>query len=109
MKKKITVGAAIAGVAISGASASDLVQFNHGKVSESRMLLAMGDEMSCGKEMKEKVKECKKMMKEAKCGSKMEECKKILKEKCMEMSCGSMMKTKEKAKEMSCAQCGAVK
>ena len=114
MKKKIT-GMVVGSIALSvvGVSKAGIVDYSKGKVSESRnVLIAKSDgEMTCGKEMKEKVKECKKMMEEASCGSKMKECKKILK-KMKEASCGScgsMMKTKEKAKEMACGSCGSMK
>lgn len=111
MKKEITAISAAVGMIASTAMADQLVSYQQGKVSDSRYLLASADGMTCGKEMKEKMKECKKMMKEASCGSKMKECKKLLKEKGKEGNCGAMMKkgTKEKAKEMACGQCGAMK
>lgn len=110
MKKGITAISTAVGMIATTTLADNLVSYQQGKVSDSRYLLASADEMTCGKEMKEKVKECKKMMEEASCGSKMKECKKLLKEKGKEMSCGAMMKkTKEKAKEMACGQCGAMK
>jgi hypothetical protein len=108
MKKEITAVSAILAVAAGSAVANNLVQYQSGKVSDSRNILAMSDEMTCGKEMKEKVKECRRMMEEASCGAKMKECQKIM-EKQKEGNCGSMMKSKEKAKEMSCGQCGAMK
>ncbi len=113
MKKKVTT-VVIGSVALSmaGITKAGIVDYSKGKVSESRnVLIAKSDGMTCGKEMKEKVKECKKMMEEASCGSKMKECKKIL-EKMKEASCGSCgskMKSKEKAKEMTCATCGSMK
>ena len=100
MKKKITT-AVVGSVALSlSASHADILDFSKGKVSESRnILLAKSDgEMTCGKEMKEKMKECKKMMEEAKCGNKMKECKTIMEK----------MKSKEKAKEMACGKCGSM-
>ncbi len=121
MKKEVSVLSAVVGMMATTTLADEVVNYQQGKVSDSRYLLASADGMTCGKEMKEKVKECKKMMEEAKCGSKMKECKTLLKEKSKEMSCGSkmkshkemscggMMKTKEKAKEMACGQCGAMK
>ncbi len=108
MKKKITAVSTIVGMAVGYALADNIVSYEQGKVSDSRYMLAMSDEMTCGKEMKEKVKECKKMMEEASCGAKMKECKKLL-EKKKEGSCGAMMKkTKDKAKEMACGKCGAM-
>ncbi len=68
MKKKVTT-VVIGSVALSmvGVSKAGIVDYQKGKVSESRnVLIAKSDgEMTCGKEMKEKVKECKKMMEEA--------------------------------------------
>ncbi len=114
MKKKVTT-VVIGSVALSmvGVSKAGIVDYQKGKVSDSRnLLIAKSDgEMTCGKEMREKVKECKKMMEEASCGSKMKECRKIL-EKMKESSCGSCgtkMKTKEKAKEMTCGTCGSMR
>jgi len=87
MKKKITAVSTIVGMAVGSAVADNIVSYQQGKVSDSRYMLAMSDEMTCGKEMKEKIKECKKMMEEASCGAKMKECKEILnKEK--EGNCG---------------------
>jgi len=105
MKKGITAISTAVGMIATTALADGLVSYQQGKVSDSRYLLASADEMTCGKEMKEKVKECKKMMKEMKCGTEMmkemEECKKI-----MNKMNGD---TKKKAKEMACGQCGAMK
>ncbi len=105
MKKGISVVVStILGVSASSI-ADEVVSFNEGKVSDSRYILASADEMTCGKEMKQKVQECKKMMKEMKCGSEMmkemQECQKIL-EKAGEG------KSKDKSKEMACGKCGAM-
>ena len=105
MKKKVTAISTAVGMVATTALADNLVSYQQGKVSDSRYILASADEMTCGKEMKEKVKECKKMMKEMKCGSEMmkemQECKKIMDK--MDSD------TKKKAKEMACGQCGAMK
>jgi len=111
MKKEFTAVSTAIGVVVSSVIAEDVVSYKQGNVSDSRYLLASADGMTCGKEMKEKVKECKKMMKEATCGEKMKECKTLLqKVKDNDSSCGAMMKkSKEKAKEMTCGKCGAMK
>ncbi len=98
MNKKIKT-AVIGSIALSfSASEADLIDFSKGKVSESRSILLAKDhgEMTCGKEMKKKMEECKKLMEEAKCGKKMKECKMI------------MEKSKEKSKEMACGKCGSM-
>lgn len=108
--KKLAVVSTVIGFSAAGV-VSDALSFETGKVSESRnVLVSSSEEMKCGKkmkEMKEKIEQCRKMMKEASCGSKMKECKTLLKKK--EGKCGSMMKTKQKAKEMACGQCGSKK
>lgn len=109
MKKEITAISTILGMMASTVMADDVISYQHGKVSDSRYLLASADGMTCGKEIKEKVKECRAKMKEAKCGSDMKECKTILKGKEMSCGAGNMKKTKDKAKEMACGQCGAKK
>jgi hypothetical protein len=95
MKKKLT--AVSTALVLTGSQAA-VVDYTQGKVSDSRLLLASGD-MKCGKEMKEKMENCKKMMEEMKCGKevmeKMEECKKI-------------MESKDKMKEMACGKCGSM-
>ncbi|SNZ03180.1 hypothetical protein SAMN06265182_0314 [Persephonella hydrogeniphila] len=97
MRKKLTAVSTAIGVAFIGSQAS-VVDYSQGKVSDSRVLLASG-EMKCGKEMKEKMESCRKMMEEMKCGKEMmeqmKECKKI-------------MGTKEKVKEMACGKCGSM-
>ncbi len=93
MKKELTAVSAAIGIAISG-SYGALFDYSQGKVSNSRTLLATA-EMSCGKEMKQKMEKCKKLMEEAKCGKEMKECQKI-------------MDTKKKAKEMACGKCGSM-
>ena len=109
MKKKVAVLSAVLGTSVASMAGSDLISYNTGKVSSSRnILVASADKMTCGKEMKEKMKQCRKMMEEAKCGSKMKECKALLKKQ-KEGNCGAMNKTKKKAKEMVCGQCGAMK
>ncbi len=119
MKKKVTAISTAVGMVATTALADNLVSYQQGKVSDSRYLLASADEMTCGKEMKEKVKECRKMMQDMRCGKEMmeemKECKQIM-QKYKEMNCGNMMNnnskennTKKKAKEMACGQCGAMK
>ncbi len=105
LSKKAQVLSVVLGSAAVGATAAqadEIVNYSEGKVSDTRYeLIAKSDtDMRCGKEMKEKMKECKRLMKEASCGS----CGKEMKEKMKE--CKEMME-KHKAKEMSCGKCGS--
>ncbi len=109
--KKAKVFSVVLGSAALGAhsaQSNDLISYSEGKVSDTRYeLIAKTDmEMRCSRSIIGKIEECKHLMEEASCGKEMkkkkEECKKILnKEK--EMSCGECsVKVKDKSKEMSC-------